>query len=678
VSKPAIWYKKTMYWLYYGAPLAAGLAAAVYSIVKPFLLSRKQVEDQGFLHYSGQVKRHTLNFVRREYRIISTVIGITGLLLIFQKNGHSRLVVLSFLLGAFVTAGAGLCGTIAATYSNRLTVLAARRSTMKALRSALNGGSVLGFAIVGFSLTAITLLLVLLTALFGTDPEALRSIVLPNLFGYALGAGLVALLGRSAGGIFAKVADISADLTGKNEMGFEEDDPRNPSCLADTVGDNVNDITGLGLDLSESYAAALLSCMLIGAASGKTAFIYLPLVLAASGIVISFLAIIFIRTPEYGRPETTVMRWLITTHVVLAAAGAALSMCMLGPAEAYGISGAYAAGILCGILVSLLAGYYTASARRPVISIASSSRGGVTPSIIQGLATGMGSTVLPVLALIGTLLAAYRLSGFYGVTIAAFGLMSGAAVHAGVDAAGTIIDNAGAFAMLAMFPPASRERTDKLDEMGNAFNAVGKGYTVCSAAFISIALFVVFKKIAHIDVIDLTEIDVLAGILIGAAFPFFFASYLLHGVNSVLLNTLDIVRQLLRGESSADLTSRREQVIDACRSRMKVHMYWTAGAAIGLPVGIWLIGDPAMLGGVMLGILITGTLLALWANHSGGGWDNAKKYVESGAFGGKGSDAHHAAVISDTVGDSLKDVVGPAMDIVMKLFPVVAIILVGV
>lgn len=667
-----------MYWLYYGAPLVTGLAAAVYSIVKPFLLSRRQVEDQGFLRYSAQVKKHTLNFVGSEYRIIAALIGVAGLPLFFLKSGHSRLVVLSFLLGAIVTAGAGLCGIVAAVYSNRLTVLAARRSTMKALRSALSGGSVLGFAVVGFSLTAVTLLLVLLTALFGPGPDALRGSVLPNLFGYTLGAGLVAVLGRSAGGIFAKAADISTDLAGKYERGLEEDDSRNPASLADAVGDNVNDITGLGLDLSESYAAALLSCMLVGAASGRTAFIYLPLVLAASGIVISFLALIFIKTPEYGRPETAVMWWLVSTHLVLAAAGAAVSLFMMEPAEAYGISGAYAVGILCGILVSLFAGYYTASGRRPVISIAAASGEGITPSIIQGLATGMGSTVLPLLTLIGTLLLAYRLSGFYGVTIAAFGLMSGAAVHAGVDAAGTIIDNAGAFAKLAMFPPASRERTDKLDVMGNAFNAVGKGYTVCSAAFISIALFVVYKKIAHIEVIDLTEIDVLAGILIGAAFPFFFASHLLRAVNRVMLDALKLVRQLLQNEASADPASRREQVIDACRSRMQFHMCLTGAAAIGLPVGIWLIGDPAMLGGVMLGVLVTGTLMALWANHSGGGWDNAKKYVESGAFGGKGSDTHRAAVISDTIGDSLKDVVGPAMDIVMKLFPVVAIILVGV
>jgi K(+)-stimulated pyrophosphate-energized sodium pump len=462
-----------MYWLYYGAPLVTGLAAVVYSIVKPFLLSRRHVEDQGFLRYSAQVKKHTLSFVGGEYRIIAALIGVAGLPLFFLKSGHSRLVVLSFLIGAIVTAGAGLCGTVAAVYSNRLTVLAARRSTMK--------GSVLGFAVVGFSLTAVTLLLVLLTALFGSGPEALRGFVLPNLFGYTLGAGLVAVLGRSAGGIFAKAADISADLAGKYERGLEEDDSRNPASLADAVGDNVNDITGLGLDLSESYAAALLSCMLVGAASGRTSFIYLPLVLAASGIVISFLALIFIKTPEYGRPETAVMRWLVSTHLVLAAAGAAASLFMMEPAEAYGISGAYAVGILCGILVSLFAGYYTASGRRPVISIAAASGEGITPSIIQGLATGMGSTVLPLLTLIGTLLLAYRLSGFYGVTIAAFGLMSGAAVHAGVDAAGTIIDNAGAFAMLAMFPPASRERTDKLDVMGNAFNAVGKGYTVCSA-----------------------------------------------------------------------------------------------------------------------------------------------------------------------------------------------------
>ncbi len=655
-----------------------GAAAAVYAIVMPFLLSRRQFEDQGFLHYSAQVKKHTLNFVRSEYRTIAVLIGITGLFLVFQKSGYSRLVALSFLIGAMVTAGAGLTGTAAAVYSNRLTVLAARRSTMEALRTALSGGSVLGFAIVGFSLTAITLQLILLTSFFGTDPEALRNLVLPNLFGYALGAGLAAVLGRSAGGIFAKAADICADLTGKNEKNLEEDDSRNPASLADTVGDNVNDITGLALDLSESYAAALLSCMLIGAASGKTVFLYLPLVLAASGILISFFSMIFLKTPEYGQPEVTVMRWLITAHIVLAAAGAAVVHYMMEPAEAYGISGAYVFGILCGILVSLFTGYYTASARRPVISIAAASREGVTSSIIQGLATGMGSTVLPVLVLIGTLLLAYHLSGFYGVTIAAFGLMSGAAVHAGVDAAGTIIDNAGAFAMLAMFPPASRERTDKLDVMGNAFNAVGKGYTVCSAAFISIALFVVYKKIAHIEVIDLTEIDVLAGILIGAVFPFFFASHLLHAVNRVSMDALKRVRQLLQGESAGDLTSRREEVIDICRSGMHAHMYWTAGATIGLPISIWLIGDPAMLGGVMLGVLVTGTFLALWANHAGGGWDNAKKYVESGAFDGKGSDTHRAAVISDTIGDSLKDVVGPAMDIVMKLFPVVAIILVGV
>ena len=659
-------------------PLGAGILAVSYGVILLSLLKRKQVQDRSFQQYTEQVKSLSIRFVLKEYKRITPVVIVLAVLLFILKSGTSRLAAAFFFFGAVVTAFIGIIGTIAATYANRYTAEAAKRSTAEALKMALKGGSVLGFAIVGFSLTAVTAMLIVQCWIFGITPEVLHNVILPNIFAYTLGAGIVALLGRTSGGIFAKAADISSDLAGKDERNFEEDDSRNPAVLADTVGDIVNDITGLGLDLSESYTCALLGSMLIGAASGELVLIFLPLMLAGTAIIVSLLSSFLLKIPEQGNPGKEIMRSVIRVHIGILAAGFLVCLSAIEPNRAFAVSGAYASGILCGIFMSLLAAYYTAGARRPVTTIAAAARRGITPSVIQGLSVGMGSTLLPVLVLVLNLFVSYHLSGFYGLTIAALGLMTGAAVHAGIDAAGTIIDNAGAFAMLGMFPPASRERTDKLDIMGNSFNAVGKGFAVCSAAFISIALFAVYKQTAGIEVVDLTQIHVLTGIIIGAAFPYLFASYVLRAVNRVLELMLDEARTLLKAGPSPDTYKRREELITLGQNHSLAFIASTCVVVLSLPILIWIIGDSAMMGGIIIGNLVSGTLVALYMNHAGGGWDNARKYVEAGAFGGKQSGAHRAIIISDTIGDPLKDVVGPAMDIIMKLIPVVAIILVGV
>jgi len=659
-------------------PLGAGLAGLSYVIFTLLYLKRKHVNDQGFLHYARHVRFLTFRFVWKEYRKGLPVVILTAGGLFFLKTGISRLTVIPMILGSVVSAAVALIGTAGATRANRYTVQAARNSTTEALRLALRGGSVLGFSLTSISLGVITIIFLLLQLFFGNTPESLAAIVLPTLFGYALGAGISALIGRTSGGIFAKAADMSADLAGKLDRSLDEDDPRNPAVLADTVGDNVNDIAGLSLDLSESYAAALLASMLVGALSGRAELAFLPLLLAGSGLLASFVLLLFHYIPEQMNPGRKVMAIAIGAHLGILVIGFFSSLLLLKIDEACRIIGSYAGGILSGISLSLLAAYYTAETRRPVISTASAARYGTTPVILQGFSLGMGSTVLPILVFIGGLYISYSFAGFYGVTLAALGLMTGAPVHSGIDAAGTIIDNAGAFTMLGMFTPASRERTDKLDAMGNSFNAVGKGYTVCSAGFITIALFVVYKKLAGLEIIDLTEIHVLLGIIIGAGFSFFLSAYLFRALQRVFMKLRDDIEEIYRKGLQQNMHELREQLILTAQKRTLKYIFPTCCIVLVFPVVFWFIGDEMMLGGIIIGNLVTGTFLALFLNHTGGVWDNAKKYVEAGGYGGKNSEAHRAVIIGDTIGDPMKDLAGPAMDIVMKLIPIIAIILVGV
>lgn len=659
-------------------PLLTGLAALIYAAVSFVLLRRDGVLDPRLEGHATSVRRYTLLFIKKEYLHIGLVMVLVGLGLFFLKKGSARLVLVSFLLGGIGTGFSGMIGVLSSTYANVHAASAAEQSTLGALKTALRGGSVVGFTIPGVTLISLSGLLFFLGRLIGCSSGDLQCRILPILFGYTLGAGVVALMGRINGGIFAKAADISADLVGKIEQEMEEDDPQNPAVTADMVGDNVNDIAGMSLDLSESYAAAILGAMLVGTITGKVNYTLLPLVLAGSGVPVSMLIHLLIRMPESGDPRKAISKGGYRVSFLILLVGWPLVRVLVPGGESFGLYAAYAAGVLCGAVISLFTGYTTSRLGKPVMGIAGAARGGVTPSVMEGLMVGTGSVLVPVLLVSVMLLAVYGFSGLFGITLTALGIMAGTAVQAGIDASGPITDNAGALVMLDSSRPVSRERTDKLDVVGNSFNAVGKAYAVISATFTSIALFVVYTHVAGLSLIDLTELQVLTGVLLGSAFPFFFTSSLLKGVSRVMYRMIVENRRIIEkgppGEKAHDTAA-----LTTSGWNLSLRFMYTAGVlSILFPPAVWFLGGPAMLGGVLIGTMATGTMLAITMNNAGGGWDNAKKHIESGAFGGKHTSAHHAAVISDSIGDPLKDVVGPSMDILMKLAAVEAIILAGV
>jgi K(+)-stimulated pyrophosphate-energized sodium pump len=663
-------------------PLLAGIAALAYAAAAFILMRRGGAMDSLLEENAALIRGYTFRFIKKEYLHIGLVLLLLALSLFFLKKGSSRLVVLSFLLGGVGTGISGVAGVFSSTYANAHAACAARSSTLKALKTALRGGSVVGFTITGISLIFLSALLFVLGRLLGCTPADVQCSILPILFGYALGAGIFALMGRVNGGIFAKAADISADLVGKVENDMEEDDPRNPAVTADTVGDNVNDIAGMSLDLSESYTAAILGAMLVGGTMEKMNYTLLPLVLAASGVLMSMTVHLLIKMPESGDPQKAISKGGYRVSFLILLVGLPLVRLLVHGEESFELYTAYSAGVLSGVAISFFTGRLTSRARKPVMGIAAAAQGGVTPSVTEGLMIGTGSVVMPVLLVSAVLYTVYGHSGLFGITLAALGILSATAVQTGIDASGPITDNAGALVMLDTSRPVSRERTDKLGAAGNSFNAVGKGYAVVSAAFASIALFVVYTHVAGLNIIDLTDFKVLIGVLLGSAFPFLFTSVLLRGVNRVMSRMIVETRRILEKNLERGGFGKDDLEIDLLTTSgwdlSLFYMYCAGGISIFFPPAVWFLGGAAMLGGVLVGIMSSGTMLAVMMNNAGGSWDNAKKHIASGAFGGKHTATHRSAIISDSIGDPLKDLAGPSMDILMKLAAVEAIILAGV
>jgi K(+)-stimulated pyrophosphate-energized sodium pump len=666
--------------VYFLIPVACGVSALLFAVGRIWWLQRQSPQHPPLILHAARIRAGVQRFSRKEFRLIGGVIAVAAVPLFFYQTGPMRLIVVSFIIGALCTSIAGAVGVWASTAGNIRTAEVSGKSTFKALQTALRGGSVMGLTVVGLALTVLTLLLALYTRLFGCSARALECTVLPALSGYALGAGIVALFGRIAGGIYAKAADVSADVIGKIEYGMEEDDPGNPASLADSIGDNVSDVGGLGLDASESYVGAIVGAMIIGASMQSTQLTYLPLLLMGAGICASIIAYYLVRMPDYGDPHTAIIRSIAFGDILSLGFGFIAIRYMLPMELTLRIFSTYAIGLVTGIGISYITAYYTSRTRPPVVGIAGMAEYGASTAVTQGLAVGMIAVGLPTVLFAVAALTAFQSFGVYGLGIAAVGLLSCSGLQVAVDASGPITDNAGALAVRARLTPATRERTDKLDAVGNLFNAVGKGYTVMAAAFTTLVLFVAYKEVAGISVIDLTRLPVLIGIFLGAAFPFVFSATILSSVNQVSAILIGEARQILSRKDAAaeefdSLSSEFNQLIE---SESLQRIFLPGIGALVMPVLIWFLGGENMLGGFVIGILVSGTLLALLMSNAGGSWDNAKKHIEAGAYGGKGSSAHQASVISDTVGDPLKDAVGPAMDILMKLVAIIAIVLVSV
>ncbi len=669
------------------AAIVAGLVALAFACFKSCWINRQDPGSPALQEIGEAVREGAMAFLAREYKVLSVFVVAAAGVLVAMNRPELRLVGVSFLVGAICSALSGFFGMRVATRANMRTANRAREGLNPALQVAFSGGSVMGLCVVGLGLLGMSVLYVLYTRAWGADLLTVSNRVLPVLSGFSLGASSIALFARVGGGIYTKAADVGADLVGKVEAGIPEDDPRNPATVADNVGDNVGDVAGMGADLFESYVGAIVGAMVLGAAAAQSlALVMLPFALAGAGILVSVLGTFLVRTREGGNPQAALNAGTLGAGALLAIAAYPIVRA-IAP-ELYTIAGAtytsagiywaVIAGLAGGILIGLFTEFHTAEGRKPVIAIAEASTTGAATNIIAGLGVGMMSTVLPILTLASAIIASHHFAGIYGVAIAALGMLATTGIQLAVDAYGPIADNAGGLAQMAKMDPEVRQLTDKLDAVGNTTAAIGKGFAIGSAALTALALFAAFEQSAGITTIDVAKPKVMAGVLVGAMMPFFFSALAIGAVGRAAHKMIDEVRRqfreipgIMEGTGRPDYA----RCVDISTKAAIREMILPGLIAIITPIAVGVVGRLEMLGGLLCGVLVSGVLMALFMANSGGAWDNAKKYIEGGHLGGKGSDAHKASVIGDTVGDPFKDTAGPAINILIKLMCIVSLII---
>lgn len=662
------------------------LLALGYARVKTKWIYRQPVENKTLKKIGGYVADGAMAFLVREYKVLIPFVTIVALFLALANKGFLRFQAVSFVVGATASALAGFIGMRVATAANSKTTHAAQGGLVSALKVAFSGGSVMGMSVVGLAMLGLFILLILGKLLFGDTISPFADNILPVISGFSLGASTMALFARVGGGIFTKAADVGADLVGKVEAGIPEDDHRNPATIADNVGDNVGDVAGMGADLFESYVGSIIGSMILGAsvvgsATFRLRLALFPMLLAVAGIVAAFLGIGFVRVKSGKSAQSALNRGTFGAAGIAAVFSFLLAFFFLkgqGNTGYFSIFLSSVLGMIAGSVIGILTEHYTGTGKKPVIKIVKACETGAATTIITGMGVGMMSAFFPLVVITSAILLSFYLAGLYGIAIAALGMLMTLGVQLAVDAYGPIADNAGGLAEMAEFPPEVRTITDELDAVGNTTAAIGKGFAIGSAALTSIILFSAFKEQVGLKVIDLMGVKVIAGILFGAVLPYLFSSMAMNAVGEAAFAMIEEVRRQFREKPGIlDETDEPDyrRCVDISTASALRGMLLPGTIAIVTPILIGFLGGPKMLAGTLIGVTASGVVLAIFMANSGGAWDNAKKMIENGSSQGKGSEAHKAAVVGDTVGDPFKDTAGPSLNILIKLMAIISLVI---
>ena len=698
----------SLYYIVYLIPII-GILGLIFISIQTLWIKKQSSGNKQMLKIANAISKGAMSFLKAEWRVLAYFVVIAAILLMWSgmsdKVESHPIIAISFIIGALLSAFAGYLGMNIATKANVRTTKAAQNSLSKAFRIAFAGGTVMGVGVASLAILGLGLLFIILYLIFGSNSDALTNsneikLILEVISGFSLGAESIALFARVGGGIYTKAADVGADLVGKIEANIPEDDPRNPATIADNVGDNVGDVAGMGADLFGSYVATILATMILGqevisSKTGDMSLVILPLLIGACGLMFSIVSSFFVRiNKDYHSVQNAVNKgnWIsilltvIASYFIIQWIVPDLPLRLKRGGEEFLASGIFLSvllGLFIGAIMNIITEYYTYMGRKPVNSIVKKSATGHATNIIGGLSVGMESTFIPIIVLAIGIYLSYDFAGLYGVGITATGMMATTAMQLSIDAFGPIADNAGGIAEMSGLGKEVRERTDKLDTVGNTTAATGKGFAIASAALTSLALFAAFVGLSNIDSIDIYRADVLAGLFVGAMIPFLFSSLVISSVGDAAMNMVNEVRRqfrdikgIMEGKAEPDY----EKCIEISTNSSIKKMLLPGSITILSPIIVGFSFGPEVLGGFLAGVTVSGVLMGIFQNNAGGAWDNAKKSFEGGVkidgkLQDKTSQAYKSSVTGDTVGDPLKDTSGPSMNILIKLTSIVAIII---